>query len=432
MLPRMALSAAQVRGCTVIPMPPLMTLPSALRRIAKRWTSAADKKRQPGDEEPSPRRIPPPLQPQLHRDAQQRALRPADGGYQGHCLLRLGRGDAGVCGRKRSPARGSLSPGPPAPRRPHRRGGEGGDPRDGNSAHDHASKFDCSDPTPLCSNTDFSLGGPAGIGGACAPASPMEREQRRGGDLCHGDASVAALVSADASSREVAASAAAAGPAAAHRPGANASAANATWGPAPTLAAQPRRACPAAMLPPVEAEPSTRAELLTRLRGIKRAPENGAPGAVAIAREGDCPARPRAACMSGDSIGSRTIRGRRGEYSAAPAPASSNKHSRVASSLAAATVRAAGDAAVTGDVADAVSARIHPVPIVVSAGVEAATGVPPMADAVSAPARRRIVGKQRIPESGQLRPSRAAASTTRSHRDEVLHLGRARAERPPD
>ncbi len=388
-------------------------------------------KRPLGDEEPSPRR-PPPHQPHLQGDNQLRALRPVDGEHDRHCLLRPDRGAVGERGRKRSPAQGSLSPGPPTPRRPHLRGGESGGPRDINNAHVRNRKVDSSEPAPLCCYDVFRLGGSAGIGGACAPASPIELEQRHGGDLGHGDASTAAVASDDASRRDAAASATAAGPAAAHRPGASASAANATWEPAPTPAAQPLAACPEETLPPVEVEPSTRAELLARLRRTKRATENGAPSAVASARGGDCPARPRAACMNGESNGSRAIRGRRGDFSAAAATASSDGHSRVASSLAAAAVRAAGDAAVTGDVADAVSARIHPVPIVVSAGVEAATGVPPMADAVSAPARRRIVGKQRIPESGQLRPSQAAASTTRSHRDEVLQLGRARAERPPD
>ncbi len=344
-----------------------------------------------------------------------------DPGAHLHQQDALGPGDAR--GRKRPRSRGSRSQDPPLPRRPQPRGGVCGDPGRTQESQDQGSKHALFSRFFLfTSHSPSSTGGPAGIGGARAP-TPSTESIKRGADSQRlGDA--AAIIGTaggdDGSSWEdTGVRGAAARPALGRPPGANAAdAANAasvpTPGPASALVAQDG-ACRRAQGPlPVNEGPTTRAELIRVLRGA-----DGAAG------KGGARSRDAAA-----AYGDRLIRRRCGTVTAAAATAASNGGAAIASGNAD-TERVAGEAAVIGGPADAVSAWPNPVPRSVTAGVEVAAGRPLSADAASAPARRRITGKQRGSACNHCLPIEAAASLRSDTRQEVSH-GRARAVLPPD
>ncbi len=249
-----------------------------------------------------------------------------------------------------------------------------------------------------------------GIGGASAPAAFAEA----GG----GAASMGANATAAAALRT-----------GIPQPGADAAAATTTWTPSPPAQlAQSHSTSPSASAKTV---PNTRAELLSLLRGTSQAHGAAAPRAAADARGGSNPTRPRPPDLDGDSVESRSIRRRSGDYSAAAMHADASARPRGDDGPAAAAAVAAREEGVSGCDAITVSARTHPVPSVVTAGVDAAAAVPSSADAGLAPARRRIIGKQRVAMNSRANPSAVVASDPHCRRDGALQLGRARTERPP-
>ncbi len=146
---------------------------------------------------------------------------------------------------------------------------------------------------------------------------------------------------------------------------------------------------------------------------------------------GGTPTRPRPPEFDAEPMGSRSIRRRGGDCPAAAMHADVSACPRGDDGPAVASVAAAREEGVSGGVAIAVSARIHPVPRFATAGVEASAALPTSADAELAPARRRITGKQRAAVSHCTSPSAVVASDPHCRRYGALQLGRARTERPP-
>ncbi len=332
--------------------------------------------------------------------------------------------------------RGDQGCGLPSPRRPHspvlarlhrlpQRGGDGGDPgarRDVDSDSSAVNVYVCSPVRP-----SVSLGGPTGIGGASAPASPMGHAEQSGGD--HRSTAADADIAIDGEAGASAWGADGASGAALHRgsargPDASAAAAVAARLPTPTLTetltgsrgpgGHAREPSPGA------AAPTSRAQLLEKLRSAS-ATTNGGSGSRCASADTSGRPRPvptRDACTHVRLGRPHLIRGRSATCSAADAAGTSGGGAAAANSRSTGDESGARGADVIGGTADAASAGLHPVPMFVMAGVEAAECEPRLADAASAPARRRLTGKQRC-----LSTHSGASETVASAE---------RAELPPD
>ncbi len=325
-------------------------------------------------------------------------------GDRGPHLRRLVQGPHEGRGRKRPPEDPLPGPRASAPPQPHRCGGTHG-PWEG---EDKASERDSGclrTSLFLSSNNDgVREGGPAGIGGALAPTPPAEAD----GGIASGGASAAADAAAAHRVRQPAASAAATAVAEPPTP----------YGQAPTLHDSPGHA------------PRTRAELLARLRGASHAGGSVGPRAAAAASGETSTPCAQPATVAGPT-GDRRIRRGGATCPVAAMHAAYSACPRVGSAAGAAPAAAASDAGVRDGNAISASDRAHPVPSSATAGVGASASPSTASDADLAPARRRIVGKQRAVDAYPCEPSTDVASAHQRDRQGAPQLGRARTERPP-
>ncbi len=348
---------------------------------------------------------PPQRRPRLQQRGELRGDHWLDGDeHVGRHLRRADREPRGHRGHDHLVHQGPHSPAPARLRHPLQRGGERGDPGarqgagsacDDNGTHNRS----------RAKSVD-SRGGPTGIGGASAPASPMGHAERGGGGRCsaaaeadlvhdggidvgHGDASGASSAAARGGlGNGLDARAAAA--AAASRPV-----------PLPTRRATspPDPGGRGSEPPPRMDAPMTRAQLLDSLRDADAAADAGGRSrrvvATASGQLRTAPSPTRDACTRIGLGRPLPIRGRGDARLAVNVAATNGRGDAVVNSHGRGGDSGAGSATASGGDADAASARLHPVPSAAMAGVEAADGGPPLADAAPAPTRRRLTGKQR-------------------------------------